>query len=229
MKKRIRIQGMFIFLVVLLFIMFARFTIASWKEGPADEFFDIVGILSVLFGFLLRIVARGHKEETSHGGSRLVINGPYSLMRNPMYFGTLLIGTGVIAILLRLWTLLIFLIIYFSIYIPQVNKEEKILLERFGEDYKNYCKSVSKYFPNIRGLSDFKNYIFLLKLSWLKKELVPLIATITAIFIIEIWQDVKLFGFSEFFDEILELSLVILIFTAVIFLLAFRKNNKQHE
>lgn len=219
---------MLIFLAVILLILLARFTIPNWKKEPLEEFFDILGIILLLCGFLLRIVARGYKEEMSQGGNKLVTDGPYYVMRNPMYFGTLIIGAGIISVLLKLWTFPVFLIIYLFIYIPQVNREEKILLTRFGEDYKSYCEVAPKYFPNIRRLLYFKTLISLLKLRWLKKELVPLIITVTVVFIIEIWQDVRLFGFREFFDEFLEFLLVILIFAVIISILSRHKHNNQY-
>jgi protein-S-isoprenylcysteine O-methyltransferase Ste14 len=226
MKKRIRIQGTLIFLAIILLILFARFIIPSWKKEPLEDFFDISGIILVLSGFLLRIIARGHKEEISQGGNKLVTDGPYCLIRNPMYFGTLLIGTGIISILLNFWALSVFLIIYLLIYVPQISREEKILLKRFGEDYEKYRNHTPKYFPSIIRLLNFRSYIPLLKFSWVKKEWPALTATVTAIFIIEIWQDVKLFGVEEFFDEFLEFFLIIIVFIAAIFILNHNKYDK---
>jgi protein-S-isoprenylcysteine O-methyltransferase Ste14 len=225
MKKRIRMQGMFIFFGVILLILLFRFTTPSWRIEPLEDFFDTLGILLVLCGFLLRIIARGYKEEMSQGGNKLVRDGPYYLVRNPRYFGTLMIGTGVISVLFELWTLPVFLIIYLSIYIPQVNREEKILLTRFGEDYKSYCESTPKYFINFYRLLKVNVYALLIKPSWIKKELSSMLATIIVIFIIEIWQDVRLFGIGEIYDEFLELSLDILIFLLIIAIFAYRKRD----
>jgi len=225
MKKRIKIQDALIFIAVILLILLTKFVIPDWKKEPLEELLDTLGIVFVLFGFLLRIVARGYKEEMSQGGNRLVTNGPYCLMRNPMYFGTLLIGIGITSVLLKLWSVPIFLIICLFIYLPQINREEKILLKRFGEDYKNYCKFSPKYFPNIRRLLNLKAYVPSLKFSWIKKEFFSLILTVIAIFIIEIWQDVALFGFRELFDEFLELSLVIMVFIVTIIIFVYGKHD----
>lgn len=222
MKKRIRIQGALMFLVVIVSIFFTRFIIPYWRKDPFDEFFDAAGIVMILFGFLSRIAARGYKEEKTNGGKNLVKDGPYYLMRHPMYFGTLLIGSGIILVLLEFWTLPVFLIIYLLIYIPQIEKEEKVLLKRFGEEYRTYCKTTSKYFPQF-SLS-FKEYVPL-KLSWIRKELRSLIIVIAAVLAIEVWKDVRLFGYSEFYKELSELSSVIIVFCAIIFLF-IRKLNR---
>lgn len=227
MKTRIRIQGILILVAFVLFILFIRLTIPSWQNEPLEEFFDVLGILLVLFGFLLRITARGYKEEMSQGGNRLVIDGPYLLIRNPMYFGTLMIGTGLVLVLFRLWTLPVFLIVYLAIYIPQITKEEKVLSARFGEEYKAYCRIASKYFIN--PFKVFNPSIVRLKLKtyWFKKELPSFLATISLIFIIEIWQDVKLFGYEELSGEVFELFLIVAIFVVIVAILTHLQSEKN--
>jgi len=68
-----------------------------------------------------------------------------------------------------------------------------------------------------------------LKLSWIKKELPSLIAVIGLILAIEIWEDTRLFGYQEFYKELLELLSIIFAFIImVIFLLPNkRKNNAK--
>ena len=218
MKKRIRIQGILIVTAIILIIVLNKFIASPWKKKSLDEFLDISGIILVLSGFLLRIAARGYKEEKSCAGKNLVIDGPYGLMRNPMYFGTLLIGTGIIFVLFELWTIPIFLIIYCLIYIPQVKREEKVMSERFGDQYRNYCKVTPKYFPNIHYLLNFKGYLSL-KFSWIRKEFFSFITTILAVLAIEAWEDLRLFGYSALFKEVAELLSVILVFAIVVSLL----------
>ncbi|MDI6758843.1 MAG: methyltransferase, partial [Candidatus Omnitrophota bacterium] len=145
MKKRIRIQGMLIFLAVVLTISIPKFVFPYWKEEPLEEFLDVLGVGIVLFGFLFRIAARGYKEEKSFGGKNLVKDGPYYLMRNPMYFGTSLIGIGITIALFKLWIILLFLIICFLIYIPQVKKEEDLLSR-----VKSFLSCKSKYGTSLR-------------------------------------------------------------------------------
>lgn len=225
MKKRIRIQGILISLAVVLTISLPKFIFPYWKEEFLDEFLDVLGVSLVLFGFLFRIIARGYKEEKSSGGKNLVKDGPYYLIRNPMYFGTLLVGAGIVIALFKLWILLLFTIIYFSIYIPQVKKEEGLLSRRFGREYEDYCKTTPRYFPKIRYLLNLQGDISL-KISWIKKEFFTFLAVITIILAVEIWEDVRLFGYIEFFKEILELLLVVLSFFMIITLFVKKKKIK---
>lgn len=226
MKIRIRIQGGLIFLTVIALMVFSKIIFPHWKYGWLDELLDAIGISLVLFGFVFRIAARGYKEEKSDNGRRLVTDGPYALIRNPMYFGTLLIGTGVIAVTFALWTLPMFLAVYFFIYIPQIKKEEGVLLQRFGDAYKNYCRIVPAYFPNIYRLSYLREYLYL-KFSWIKKEFSSFIAIIAAILALEIWDDIRMFGFGEFYKELLELACIILAFIFIVVFLGIKKTKEE--
>lgn len=222
-KKRITFQGILVFVFVASVIVFTRFVFPDWKREPLEELFDNLGIILVLFGFLLRILARGYKEEMSDNGHRLVIEGPYSVMRNPMYFGTLLIGVGAIAVLIKWWALPGFIILYSLVYLPQINKEEKALLNKFGKDYEAYCKRTPKYLPNILALLNFRKYVPLLKLSWIKKEGSSLSVTLAVIFLIEVYQDMRLFGIKELLGEFLEFLLVIVIFSVITLIFIYSK------
>lgn len=210
----------------MISILLSKFVFLHWKEEPLDELFDAVGIVIILSGFLLRISARGYKEEKSNSGMNLVKDGPYYLMRHPMYFGTLLIGSGIISALFELWTFAIFLLIYFLIYIPQINKEEKAFFRRFGEEYKVYCKATPKYFPKFRV--NFREYLPL-KLAWIKKELFSLTAVIGTILAIEVWEDLKAFGYNEFPQELLELFVIILFFAMISYFFLRREAHQENK
>lgn len=224
MKRRIRIQGFIIFLAVVASILLSKFLFPCWKKETLDEFLDAIGLGIVLFGFLFRIAARGYKAEVSANGKYLITDGLYGLMRHPMYFGTLLIGLGIVLILFKWWAFFLFLPIFLLIYIPQIQQEENQLYRRFGDEYKTYCKRTPKYFPNIYSLFkvDLQDYLFF-KWVWIKREIPSLIGVIGIIIAIETREDVRLFGYSEYTKELLELALTIGIF--VIIFLFYKKED----
>lgn len=229
MKKRIKIQGILIFLALLLSFLLFKFLFPDWQKETMDEFLDALGIVVVLMGFLFRITARGYKVEYSREGRHLVTSGPYALMRNPMYFGTFLIGLGIILVTFRWWVFLVFLGIFLLIYLPQICKEENILAQRFGDEYKNYCRLTPRYLPRLLTLfkANLRDYLAF-KFSWLKKELLPLVFTIALIIGIETWEDVRLFGYLEYKKELGELLLVVVSFSALAFLL-YEKEDKARK
>ena len=83
--------------------------------------------------------------------NRLVIQGPYKIVRNPMILGILLILLSEALLFsskcIAIYTLIFFLIncIYFK------TVEEKMLIKRFGQDYIAYRDSVPMWLPNFRG------------------------------------------------------------------------------
>lgn len=227
MKKRIGLQGFLMFLAITAAILLSKSIFPSWKQKAWDEFLDAAGVGLILFGFLFRISARGHKAERSHQGESLISDGPYSLIRNPMYFGTLLIGAGIVALLFQLWVFFIFFAVFLMIYLPQINREETILRKRFGDEYGNYCKAVPKYFPNLfKWLKlDLRDYLFI-KWPWIKKEIPSLIGVTAVIILVEIWEDVRLFGRGEYMKESLEFFLIVAFFAITSALLYYNEKSR---
>jgi protein-S-isoprenylcysteine O-methyltransferase Ste14 len=223
-KKRIRIQGMLIVFTILAVFFLHKFLLPHWKDERIDKILDILGVGFILTGFLFRVSARGYKEENSLSGKALVMDGPYALMRNPMYFGTLLIGTGFIAVLLEWWALPLFLLIFILIYTPQVSKEEAVLTQRFGRVYTDYCKETPRYLPRFSRLFSLRRYLRL-KPSWLKMERQSLAAAMICLMVIEAWEDFTLFGWQELLRKTLELALTIAVFALTLILL-FRNKEK---
>lgn len=173
-------------------ILFSNRVFPNHRQAMPDEILSVIGTMFILFGFLFRISARGYKEENTSNGNALVKTGPYAVIRNPMYFGTFIIGSGVVVMLLELWFFFLFAAIFFMIYIPQMKKEEKVLLEKFGQEYKEYCKSTPKYFPRFDYLARLNQYVSL-KPFWIKKEINSLVITIIIVLLIEILGHARLF------------------------------------
>jgi len=192
MKIRIKIQGALMFLGLAAIVLFSGFAFHHQRQAVMDEILSAAGMGLILFGFLFRISARGYKEEKSSNGNALVKDGPYAIIRNPMYFGTFIIGAGVVVMLLELWFFFLFSGIFLLIYMPQIKKEEEALLKKFGEEYKRYCEATPKYFPRINYLLGLNSYISL-KPFWIKKEISSLITTIAVVILIEIWEYARLF------------------------------------
>ncbi len=195
MKRRIGIQGSLLFLSAVASVLFFKHLFPRWANLSADRFFDGIGIFLVLAGFLLRISARGHKALNSDNGKRLVTDGPYALVRNPMYFGTLLIGTGTIAVLFAWWVLFLFLAVFLMIYVPQISAEEKYLAGAFGDAYKEYSLKVPGYFPGPGACfsRDLRERL-LFRPGWIRRELPSLLGAFVAIMLAEVAEDIHLFG-----------------------------------
>ncbi len=77
----------------------------------------------------------------------LVTTGPYAYVRHPIYTGLILMAFGT-ALSGSIWGIGIF-IVASLIFILRINKEEKIMLELFPNEYPQYQKRTKRLVPFI--------------------------------------------------------------------------------
>ncbi len=83
---------------------------------------------------------------------RLVVEGPYRYVRNPLYDTDLCLIFGG-ALLTRSWALVSVGAFYLAQLALQVPLEERELGERFGAPYSRYCELVPRFVPRRRPVS----------------------------------------------------------------------------
>lgn len=151
--KTILILPFNVIVVIPLIILF--FTGYHYK--PSAGAFFITGMVLLLAGFLLSAWTMVLFNNIGKGTAapwnppkNLVIEGPYSYLRNPMITGVLLILISecflLSAISLIWWVIIFFIInnIYFVLF------EEKQLENKFGNLYKEYKKNVPMWIPRLK-------------------------------------------------------------------------------
>jgi protein-S-isoprenylcysteine O-methyltransferase Ste14 len=82
----------------------------------------------------------------------LVVRGLYRYVRNPMYVGvvSILFGEALFFESRILFEYAAIVFIFFYLFV--VLYEEPILMKKFGESYRNYCKSIPRWIPwRIKG------------------------------------------------------------------------------
>jgi protein-S-isoprenylcysteine O-methyltransferase Ste14 len=82
-------------------------------------------------------------------GHKLITDGPYSLVRNPIYTGMfgMLVATGLA--LSVWWALLAAIVIFLIGNRIRITAEEKLLRESFGEEFEEYARRVPAFLPRL--------------------------------------------------------------------------------
>ncbi|HZJ45541.1 MAG TPA: isoprenylcysteine carboxylmethyltransferase family protein [Pyrinomonadaceae bacterium] len=123
------------FAVGIAFLFFAR---------PTPKAL-LIGAFVSLPGLAIRAWASGHIRKNA----RLAISGPYAFTRNPLYFGSFLVGLG-FTIASGKWILaLLFAALFLGIYLPVMRVEASTMAELFGQEYESYKETVPLFFPRL--------------------------------------------------------------------------------
>ena len=86
-----------------------------------------------------------------HKGHQLIRRGIYRSIRHPMYMSILLWGLSQ-GLLLRNWLAGWSALATFSVlYVVRTPREERMMIEFFGEEYLNYMRQTGRIFPRIVG------------------------------------------------------------------------------
>jgi protein-S-isoprenylcysteine O-methyltransferase Ste14 len=116
--------------------------------GTLHELIEWIGIVLIVTCILGRTWASlyigGRKIE------ELVTIGPYSTMRNPLYFFSVLGAVGVGAQVGSIVVALVCGLIAFVVFYVVVLQEEKVLIARYGDSFRSYMARVPRFIPNPR-------------------------------------------------------------------------------
>ena len=80
-------------------------------------------------------------------GHELITQGPYAVVRNPIYLGMfgMILATGLV--FSRWWTLLSAVILFLIGNRIRIRTEERLLRETFGAQFDEYARHVPAFFP----------------------------------------------------------------------------------
>jgi len=146
----------------LIFPLFYLFT--TWFDFANYNQPDFVGWLGVpVFALAIWLLARSHIDLGKNWtpilqitqGHTLVTSGVFKYVRHPMYAAHLVWGIAQI-LLLQNWlvgpSMLIFMLPLMLIRIP---KEEKMMIEQFGQEYQDYMKRAGRIIPKVKFVLHF--------------------------------------------------------------------------
>jgi len=124
----------------------------SFPQGTFRQVLIPVGIVLIIIGISLIVLARrefaryGQPTDPGYPTTKVVKTGVFAISRNPLYLGGVIVFLGIALAMNILWifvTLLASIIVcHYVLIIP----EEKYLMAKFGEEYKEYVAAVQRWF-----------------------------------------------------------------------------------
>ncbi len=146
------LRRVWLFVVLIIVGIVLLFVKSAWQSEfayRAVQFCSIGLIWAGILGRLWSILYIGGRKSME-----VVSTGPYSVMRNPLYFFSAIASVGVggltgsliIAALAGILCVVAFLIV--------IKREEEFLGGTFGKPYADYCARVPQFFPNFSLFKD---------------------------------------------------------------------------
>ena len=163
----LQVLWMVIFATILSYILIAPFYIFDISTQIIVDVFtfppnviptpyNYMGILFIPVGMLLVIWANyallfigkiGLRDrEPMQRPSNLVLDGPYRFTRNPIYLGNLLMLLGLVIVWSSIVTAFFLILVYIVFRYIFIKREEIILEEEFGDEYRDFKKRVKRWF-----------------------------------------------------------------------------------
>lgn len=120
--------------------------------SEASVFSAFLGTIVVLFGEWIRIIGVSYigaisRTRKNQAGAALVTDGPYGLVRNPLYVGNFFMVCGIAIFTGVLWFFLLTVALFAAQYHFIVAYEEHFLEQKFPETFPEYKATVPRWLP----------------------------------------------------------------------------------
>ena len=195
-----------------------------FNSNFSENLLGYIGVIIALVGQFIRIITLGFTGKKTSGRGRVIkafslnTDGLYSVTRNPLYLGNLLITTGLAIIYDSFFCYIIVIGFWVFQYWFIILAEEDFLKQKFGKIYLDYLKKVPKLFPKFP-----KNLILFPRdktFDWryvLEREYNAFLSWIMLAIILEVYGDVYKKGYTNCKSEVLFWT-ICLILTMLLFL-----------
>lgn len=109
-----------------------------------------IGFFFIVVGMFFRAWTAGYISKDQH----LATKGPYSLTRNPLYFGNFVLGLGIAIAGNNVYTYSIFFAFYLLFFPFLMVLEHRRLKVKFGREYEEWFKNSHSFFPKIKRVKE---------------------------------------------------------------------------
>jgi len=129
----------------------------SFASGIVHKICVISGILMIFASIGLIVLSRrefnrhGQPTDPGHATSKVIMTGVFSISRNPLYLGSVILFFGLALAISTYWALVGLLISIILCHYILIIPEEKYLAAKFGREYEEYTESVHRWLGRKRS------------------------------------------------------------------------------
>lgn len=155
---RIRKYNMYLLIAIGVVVAYLVHDLGPFADHRADRAWFWLSLAVALTGAIIRVITSGFAAFGTSGKTKkqamaeeLNTTGPYSLVRNPLYVGRIVNFTG-IAMLTGSWVYgAIVFLVSVLVYERIAVFEEEFLLDKFGDEHRNWAREVRALVPRLHG------------------------------------------------------------------------------
>ena len=147
-SKRMAILRISVILIIIFIILDNNFSAYTLDiDMNTSVLFSYIGFTFVVLGGFGRIWASLYLE--GFKTKKLIKEGPYSMVRNPLYFFSLMLFIGMCFAIKSIAISVALLLVFVLFHVPTILNEEKVLLSTHDESYRAYYESTPRLLPNL--------------------------------------------------------------------------------
>lgn len=144
-------------IVVTILIWFVVYYIESILKVPKmiiHPTFRIALMAIFMMDALYLLISGNYYLMKSGRGEKISKKGPYQFIRHPIYSVWIFSFTGILAMIFYSWGLIASVILIAIIWSWLVQREEIDMLNKFGDEYKNYIEQTGQFLPSWRAMRE---------------------------------------------------------------------------
>ncbi len=146
----LRLSGLCLMVATIGYVAFPSFV--QWASFPLPTWIRWLGIVtgmlcSFLMYWTLSSLGKNLTDTVvTRAEATLITHGPYRWVRHPFYVTTALLMASV-TVLAANWLIGAGSLLVLSLLAVRTPKEERMLIERFGQQYRDYMAKTGRFFP----------------------------------------------------------------------------------
>jgi protein-S-isoprenylcysteine O-methyltransferase Ste14 len=149
----LRLAGVSLWLATFAYLLFPA--AVQWAAMPLKPWLRWCGVVMGVFSSLLMYWTMSSLGKNltdtvvTRAEATLVTHGPYRWVRHPFYVTAALLMASV-TLLTANWPIGLSSITVLALLVVRTPKEEQMLIERFGQQYRDYMAKTGRFIPRIR-------------------------------------------------------------------------------